>query len=91
LIGTSSFVLGLNIQNIAKSGPSSIIYKYLSILILALIVPSIIIIVYGIFLIGSTIEPGDTHYLLLLFSLFIPAGVILILVGKLRSLSKSNH
>jgi hypothetical protein len=90
LIGTSSFILGLSLQNISKSEPNSVINKYFSVLILALVVPSIIIIVYGIFLVGSTIEPGDIHYLLLLLSLFVPAGVILFLVGKLRLLSKTN-
>jgi hypothetical protein len=84
LIGTSSFVLGLRIQNLSKSAPNPIINKYFSILILALVVPSIIITAYGIFVIGSSIEPGDMDYLLLLFSLFVPAGVILFLVGKLR-------
>jgi hypothetical protein len=84
LIGTSSFVLGLRLQNLSKSGANSIINKYFSILILALIVPSVIITAYGIFVIGSSIEPGDMDYLLLLFSLFVPAGVILFLVGKLR-------
>lgn len=84
LIGTSSFVLGLRIQNLSKSAPNSMINKYFSILILALIVPSVIITAYGIFVIGSSIEPGDIDYLLLLFSLFVPAGVILFLVSKLR-------
>lgn len=84
LVGTSSFVLGLRIQNLSKSASNSIINKYFTILILALIVPSVIIIAYGIFVIGSSIEPGDIDYLLLLFSLFVPAGVILYLVRKLR-------
>jgi hypothetical protein len=44
--------LGLSIHNISKSTPNSVIHKYSSILILALIVPSITIIVYGIFLVG---------------------------------------
>jgi hypothetical protein len=44
-------------------------------LILAPVVPSVIIIVYGIGLEGSTLEP----------SLFVPAGVILFLVGKMRA------
>jgi hypothetical protein len=44
--------LGLSIHNISKSTPNSVIHKYSSILILALIVPSMIIIVYGIFLVG---------------------------------------
>ena len=44
--------LGPSIDNISKSTPNSVIHKYFSILILALIVPSMIIIVYGIFLVG---------------------------------------
>jgi hypothetical protein len=82
LVGTSSFVLGLRIQNLSKSASNSVIDKYFTILILALIVPSVVITAYGIFVIGSSIEPGDIDYLLLLFSLFVPAGVILFLVGK---------
>lgn len=69
LIGTSSFILGLSIQNISKVEPNPIINKYFNVLILALVVPSVIIIAYGIGLVGSTLEPGDVHYLLLLFSL----------------------
>ena len=67
LIGTFSFVLGLRIQDLSKPAPNSVINKYFSILILALIVPSVIITAYGIFVIGSGIEPGDIDYLLLLF------------------------
>ena len=44
--------LGPSIHNISKSTPNSVIYKYFSMLILALIVPSMIIIVYSIFLVG---------------------------------------
>jgi len=87
LIGTSSFILGLSIQNISKVEPNPIINKYFNVLILALVVPSVIIIAYGIGLVGSTLEPGDVHYLLLLFSLFVPAGVILFLVGKVHASS----
>jgi hypothetical protein len=90
LTGTSSFILGLRIQNLSKSAPNPVINKYFSILILALIVPSVIITAYGIFVIGSSIEPGDMDYLLLLFSLFVPAGVILFLVGKMGLTSKTN-
>ena len=85
LIGISSFILGLSIQNISKAEPNPTINTYFNVLILALVVPSVIIIVYGIGLVGSTLEPGDVHYLLLLFSLFVPAGVILFLVGKIRA------
>lgn len=44
--------LGPSIHNISKSTPNSVIHKYFSMLILALIVPSMIIIVYSIFLVG---------------------------------------
>lgn len=43
--------LRTSIHNISKSTPNSVI-KYFSMLILALIVPSMIIIVYSIFLVG---------------------------------------
>jgi len=95
LIGTSSFILGLRIQNAARtttessssptpSLPSSIMNKYFELLILALVIPSVIINIYGILLVGSHLYPGDTPYLLLLFALFIPAGAVLFLVRKLR-------
>jgi hypothetical protein len=103
LIGTSSFILGLRIQNAARTTtestssssptttkptiPSSIINKYFEILILALVIPALIIIIYGILLVGSHLYPGDAPYLLLLFALFIPAGTVLFLVRKLRSKS----
>jgi hypothetical protein len=104
LIGTSSFILGLRIQNAARTTtestsssssatttkptiPSSIINKYFEILILALVIPAVIIIIYGILLVGSHLYPGDAPYLLLLFALFIPAGTVLFLVRKLRSKS----
>ncbi|HEU4445400.1 MAG TPA: hypothetical protein VFR94_12080 [Nitrososphaeraceae archaeon] len=44
--------LGPSIHNISKSTPNSVIHKYFSMLILTLIVPSMIIIVYSIFLVG---------------------------------------
>lgn len=44
--------LRTSIHNISKSTPNSVIHKYFSMLILALIVPSMIIIVYSIFLVG---------------------------------------
>src|SRR6476469_6401640 len=96
LIGTSSFILGLRIQSASKSASpsstpitqsslsSSIINKYFDILIFALAIPSIVINVYGILLIGSHLYPEDTPYLLLLFVLFIPMIVILFLVKKLH-------
>jgi hypothetical protein len=94
LIGTSSFILGLRIQNLARStsssssSSSSIMNKYFDLLILALAIPSIIIIIFGIILVGNKHDPGDFAYLLLLFALFIPAGVVLFLVKKLNISSK---
>ena len=101
LIGTSSFILGLRIQNAARTAtgsssssssipstlPLSMMNKYLDLLILALVIPSVVIIIYGILLIGSHLYPGDAPYLLLLYVLFIPAGAVLVLVRKLKSLS----
>jgi hypothetical protein len=96
LIGTSSFILGLRIQSASRSTSpsstpttqsalsSSIINKYFDFLIFALAIPSIVINVYGILLIGSHLYPEDTPYLLLLFVLFIPMSVILFLVKKLH-------
>jgi len=92
LIGTSSFILGLRIQNLARSTSSSIIMnKYFDMLILALAIPSIIIIIFGIILVGNKLDPGDFAYLLLLFALFIPAGVVLFLVKKLHMISSKEH
>ena len=90
LIGTSSFVLGLRIQNLAKPASSTaspsliLINRYMDTLILALVIPSIVIIIFGIILVGIQLDPGDLAYLLLLFALFIPAGVILFLIRNLR-------
>jgi hypothetical protein len=87
LIGTSSFILGLRIQNLARLAASSssiMINKYMETLILALVIPSIFIIIFGIILVGIQLEIGDLAYLLLLFALFIPASVILLLIRNLR-------
>src|ERR671930_1699934 len=60
LIGTSSFILGLRIQNAARTAtgsssssssipstlPLSMMNKYLDLLILALVIPSVVIIIY---------------------------------------------
>ena len=103
LIGTSSFILGLRIQNVARiagstpsststlTSPSSIMNRYFELLILALVIPSVIINIYGILLVGSHLYPGDSPYLLLLFALFIPAGAILFLVRKLRTVSSIDR
>ena len=93
LIGTSSFVLGLRIQHISRSSSSSsplwkIMNKYFDMLILALVIPAIVLIIFGIMILGNQIDPGDLAYLLLLFVLFIPAGAVLFLVSRLRTLSK---
>jgi hypothetical protein len=97
LIGTSSFILGLRIQSASRAVspsststttqsklPSSIINKYFDYLIFALAIPSIVINVYGILMVGSHLYPEDTPYLLLLFVLFIPISAILFLVKKLQ-------
>jgi|ERR1051325_511763 hypothetical protein len=107
LIGTSSFILGLRIQSAARTTatgsssssssipsalPLSIMNKYFELLILALVIPSIVVIIYGILLIGSHLYAEDAPYLLLLYVLFIPAGAVLVLVRKLHivSLKKTN-
>lgn len=99
LIGTSSFILGLRIQSIHKSlktidnsnqlenstiSPSTTVTKYYELLILALVFPAIVINVYGILAVASHLYFEDAPYLLLLFVLFIPIGVILFLVKKLH-------
>jgi hypothetical protein len=96
LIGTSSFILGLRIQNLARStspslSSSKIMDKYFDLLILALVIPSVIIIIFGIILVGNNLDPGDFAYLLLLFALFIPAGVVLFLIKKLHMISSKEH
>jgi hypothetical protein len=94
LLGTSSFILGLSIQN--SSRLTSTMNKYFRVLILAMVLPSVVIIIYGIVLVGSTLDAGDVHYLLLLFSLFVPAGAILFLLSRLHTSvpdaeNKSNY
>jgi hypothetical protein len=93
LLGTSSFILGLRIQSVARTSqsssptssllPSSIIDKYFQLLILVLVIPAIIIIICGIVIIGTHIYYGNVSYLILLFTLFAPAGVVLFLDKKL--------
>ncbi|MGA9319223.1 MAG: hypothetical protein WBV84_14315 [Nitrososphaeraceae archaeon] len=92
LIGTSSFILGLRIQNLTRSPAtttpiSALMNKYFELLILALAIPSVIIIVFGIIIVGIQLDPGDFAYLLLLFALFISAGAVLFLVKQLRKFS----
>jgi hypothetical protein len=53
---------------------------------LALVIPAIIINIFGILLVGSHLYSGDSPYLVLVYALFIPAGAILFLVAKLHSL-----
>ncbi len=99
LIGTSSFILGLRIQSASKTimalddstkleqpnaPPSTTITKYYELLILALVLPAIVINIYGILAVASHLYFEDAPYLLLLFVLFIPIGVILFLVKKLH-------
>jgi hypothetical protein len=96
LIGTSSFILGLRIQSAAKTPtaatsssstttlPTSLMNKYFELLILALVIPSVVINIYGILVVASHLYTEDFPYLLILYALFIPAGAVLFLVGKLR-------
>ena len=63
---------------------SSIRNKYFELLILALVIPALINIIYGIVLVGSHIFPGEPSYLLLLFTLFVPAVTELFLVRELH-------
>jgi hypothetical protein len=99
LIGTSSFILGLRIQTAQKLlkrkegdnqnedstvPPPITITKYYELLILALVLPAIVINIYGILAVASHLFFEDAPYLLLLFVLFIPIGVILFLVKKLH-------
>ncbi|MGN6615098.1 MAG: hypothetical protein ACTHKC_08650 [Candidatus Nitrosocosmicus sp.] len=103
LIGTSAFLLGLRVQNASRTVipssssttsksalPISIINKYFDLLILGLVLPSIVVDVYGILTVGSHLYPEDSPYLLLLFVLFIPIGVILFLVKKLHVLASMH-
>src|SRR5215467_15785173 len=106
---TCFFVLGLRIQSAERtrtgstsqsSSPtssSSLIDKYFLLLILVSLIPAIIVIIYGIVLIGmylygtintpsgtSAYMQGNVSYLLLLFVFFIPIGAVLFLVKKLH-------
>lgn len=88
LVGTSSFLLGLRIQSAGKGTTTTLESatrnKYFELLILALVIPALINIIYGIVLIGTHIFPGEPSYLLLLFTLFVPAVAELFLVRKLH-------
>jgi hypothetical protein len=83
LVGTTSFVLGLTIQNASKM--TATMHSYFRTMILALLVPAIVIITYGVIVTAYTLDPGDEHYLLLLFALYVPSGAILFLLRKLHS------
>ena len=101
------FILGLRIQRAERtttgstsqssSPTSSLIDKHFLLLILVSLIPAIIIIIYGIFLIGmyiygtintpsgkSAYMQGNVSYLLLLFIWFVPTGAVLFLVKKLH-------
>src|SRR5215467_15527842 len=103
------FVLGLRIQSAERtrigstsqsstsSTSSSLIDKYFLLLILVSLIPAIIVIIYGIVLIGmflfgtintpsgkSAYLQGNVSYLLLLFICFIPAGAVLFFIKKLH-------
>jgi len=97
------FVLGFRIQSAERtttgstSQSSSLIDKYFLLLILVSLIPAIIIIIYGIVVIGmyiygtintpsgtSAYMKGNISYLLLLFICFVPAGGVLFLIKKLH-------
>jgi signal peptidase I len=97
------FVLGFRIQSAERittgstSQSSSLIDKYFLLLILVSLIPAIIIIIYGIVLVGMYVygtinTPSGKHayfegrysYLLPLFLCFVPAGAVLFLVKKLH-------
>lgn len=84
LVGTTSFILGLTIQNTSRL--TATMNTYFRMMILALLLPALVIITYGIIITAFTLDPGDEHYLLLLFALYVPSGVILFLLGKLHSI-----
>jgi hypothetical protein len=78
LIGTSSFVLGLFIEK--NTGLTGTMKKVYRVLILSLLIPSTIMIVYGISLISdaSTFTPH-----LILFTLMLaPIGTMLYLISR---------
>jgi membrane protein implicated in regulation of membrane protease activity len=60
-------------------------------LIAALVIPSVFIIIFGVILVEIQLEPGYLAYLLLLFALFIPAGLILLLIRNLRRIPEKQH
>lgn len=83
LIGTASFVLGLSIQNASRL--TTAMNRYFRTMILTLLIPSIVIISYGVVIVAYSVDPGDEHYLLLLFALYVPSGAILFLLTRIHS------
>src|ERR687891_2635056 len=61
LVGTTSFILGLTIQNTSRL--TATMNKYFRMMILALLLPALVIITYGIIITAFTLDPGDEHYL----------------------------
>lgn len=98
LIGTSSFILGLKIQNVVKTFksrdptkdttiinyPLDKVNKYYEILILALVIPAIMTNIFGIMVVENHLYAEEKSYLLIFYVLFIPIGAILFLVKKLH-------
>jgi hypothetical protein len=98
-IGTSSFILGQRIYSARTASTSStstptlatsLLDKYFELLILALVLPALVINIYGMLLIGYHLYEEDWPYFLLLCAPFIPAGVILFLLGKLRAFKQPD-
>jgi small-conductance mechanosensitive channel len=84
LVGTTAFILGLTIQTASRL--TATMNSYFKTMILALLIPAIVIITYGVIVTASTLDPRDEHYLLLLFSLYVPSGAILFILRKLHSI-----
>jgi hypothetical protein len=59
--------------------------RYFRTMILALLIPSIVIISYGVVIVAYSVDSGDEHYLLLLFTLYVPSGAILFLLTRIYS------
>ena len=82
------FECGQQKKCLKQTNPVSTFSVTLVTTLLALVIPAIVLIIFGIMILGNQMDPGDLAYLLLLFVLFIPAGPVLFLVSRLRILSK---
>jgi FtsH-binding integral membrane protein len=78
LIGTSSFVLGLFVDKF--SGLSAAMKKVYRVLILSLLIPSTIMILYGISLINDSSTYGP--HMVLFILMLAPIGTMLYLISR---------